>query len=345
MLKDQYIAPISQELPVGENIEYDERYQKLISLAQEKPEQQFGDLIIEAQSQDWEAVYDLASDILLKQSKDLTVMSYLCQSATYRFGLAGFLTGLEIIYENLKQYWDQIYPQLLDEDQDYDPEYRINALSILNANEGMIKAVRDAFLVKNGLSHENFKVKDIEHVLENSATSHESYPGGIERLGLDLQIAFEIPDAAINDLIKSIAVLKQIKQLFDERIQDAEIKFDRLEKFLMKFNDLIQHNEPVVQAQAAPEQSNQKVQVVQPTLNWANYSINSRQDVELLLEKIHVYFEKNEPSHPAPLFIRRIQRLINYNFYEIMRDISPDSLDRLETLVGQPFENNSNDYD
>jgi type VI secretion system protein ImpA len=75
--------------------------------------------------------------------------------------------------------------------------------------------------------------------------------------------------------------------------------------------------------------------------SWSNLEIKSRNDIDLLLEKIYLYFEKNEPSHPAPLFIRRIQRLMTYNFYEIMKDISPESLDQLLNLIGQPAENNS----
>ena len=338
-----YIEPISQDNPVGENIEYDEKYQKLVNLLQEKPEQQFGDLIIEAQGQDWETIHQLASDILLEKSKDLTIMAYFTQSAIYSYGLSGLLSGLEIIYQNLNMYWDDIYPRLYDEDQEYDPDYRINALSLFNAHDGILKALRSTFLIKNGLSHASFTVKDIENVLENSSTSHEIYPGGLERLSLDLHMAADLADSEINVLIKSMTVLEQIKQLFSKRISDAEIKFDHLEKFLQKFKALIKQAEIVNPIQTDTVTKSETIVAVQPAMNWANYPVSSRQDVELLLEKIYVYFEKNEPSHPAPLFIRRVQRLMNYNFYEIMRDISPDSLDRLETLVGQPFDNNSND--
>lgn len=31
---------------------------------------------------------------------------------------------------------------------------------------------------------------------------------------------------------------------------------------------------------------------------------------------------------------------MTYNFYEIMKDISPDSMDKLINLVGQPTEKN-----
>lgn len=45
-------------------------------------------------------------------------------------------------------------------------------------------------------------------------------------------------------------------------------------------------------------------------------------------------FEEFEPSHPAPLFIRRIQRLMNMDFYDIIKDMTPNSLDTLDILIG-----------
>jgi type VI secretion system protein ImpA len=45
--------------------------------------------------------------------------------------------------------------------------------------------------------------------------------------------------------------------------------------------------------------------------------------------------ERHEPSNPAPLFIRRAQRLIQMNFVEIVKDLMPDSLGQLEKLAGE----------
>jgi len=46
------------------------------------------------------------------------------------------------------------------------------------------------------------------------------------------------------------------------------------------------------------------------------------------------FLEHTEPSNPAPLFIRRAQRLIKKSFLEIVRDLMPDSLSQLEKLAG-----------
>ena len=342
---EDYIKEISPESVAGMNIEYDEDYQKLLTLIQQKPEQQFGDLIIEAQGPDWESIYNLCSHILLYKSKDLSVMSYFTQSAVVRYGLPGLAKGLVLIAENLKIYWDDIYPQLNDDDGAFDPDYRINALSLFYSHEGLIKELRDAFLIKNGLSQTKFKLRDIEGTLENRSDCIDKYPGGLERLHIDLQIALDSQLPELIALQQSLDAILTIKQIFADRLQITALKFDVLEQLLSKIIKNLNAGSEVYRIQSKSNAiDTQQDEMMQHNpaelLNWSNYQINSRQDVELLLEKIFIYFEKNEPSHPAPLLIRRIQRLMNLNFYDIVKDISPDSLARLETLVGQPMDHN-----
>jgi type VI secretion system protein ImpA len=62
--------------------------------------------------------------------------------------------------------------------------------------------------------------------------------------------------------------------------------------------------------------------------------IRSRDDAVRMLELVCNYLERHEPSNPAPLFIRRAQRLIKKSFMEIVRDLMPDSLSQLEKLAG-----------
>jgi type VI secretion system protein ImpA len=62
--------------------------------------------------------------------------------------------------------------------------------------------------------------------------------------------------------------------------------------------------------------------------------IRSRDDAVQMLELVCNYLERHEPSNPAPLFIRRAQRLIKKSFLEIVRDLMPDSLSQLEKLAG-----------
>jgi type VI secretion system protein ImpA len=63
-------------------------------------------------------------------------------------------------------------------------------------------------------------------------------------------------------------------------------------------------------------------------------AIASREDAIRALDRVCEWMDRNEPSHPAPLLIRRAKRLISKNFIEIIRDLAPDGLSQVEKLAG-----------
>ncbi len=66
--------------------------------------------------------------------------------------------------------------------------------------------------------------------------------------------------------------------------------------------------------------------------------IRTREDAVRMLDRVCSYLERQEPSNPAPLFIRRAQRLMTKSFLEIVKDLMPDSLSNLEKLAGEAVE-------
>jgi len=70
------------------------------------------------------------------------------------------------------------------------------------------------------------------------------------------------------------------------------------------------------------------------TTNRQSGAINSREDVNRVLERVCEWIERNEPTNPAPLLIRRAQRLMSKNFIDIIRDLTPDGVREIEKLAG-----------
>jgi type VI secretion system protein ImpA len=62
--------------------------------------------------------------------------------------------------------------------------------------------------------------------------------------------------------------------------------------------------------------------------------IRSREDVVRILEKACDYFQRNEPSSPVPMLLRRAQRLLSKDFLEIVRDLAPSGVQEVEKLRG-----------
>ena len=63
-------------------------------------------------------------------------------------------------------------------------------------------------------------------------------------------------------------------------------------------------------------------------------AIGSREDAVRVLGAVCEWIERQEPSNPAPLLIRRAQRLMSKSFVDLVRDLAPEGLTQLERLVG-----------
>ena len=54
-------------------------------------------------------------------------------------------------------------------------------------------------------------------------------------------------------------------------------------------------------------------------------NLSDRSDVSQMLAHIITYFRTYEPSHPAPIFLNRVQRMLGANFEELMGELYPDA--------------------
>jgi type VI secretion system protein ImpA len=63
--------------------------------------------------------------------------------------------------------------------------------------------------------------------------------------------------------------------------------------------------------------------------------ISSRDDVLKMLDKICAYYARHEPSSPLPLLLKRCRRLVPMSFKEIVGDLAPDALAKVELITGK----------
>jgi type VI secretion system protein ImpA len=63
-------------------------------------------------------------------------------------------------------------------------------------------------------------------------------------------------------------------------------------------------------------------------------AIRTRDDVVKMLDKLCEYFDRNEPSSPVPILLRRAKRLINKSFLDIVRDMASNGVSQVEVLRG-----------
>ena len=343
-----YEMPISANEPTGSDIEYDSRFLELQRLAEGTPEQQYGDVIIESKEPEWGALEKLCNQ-LLAESKDVRLFAYNILILTARYGVIGFEAGCHALAINLNNYWQDIYPHLVDEDGDEDFYYRINALSLLVSSQGVVKYLGNAKILTNGINHQSISLKDACLLLQDD--NKANYVGGRDRLLLDIKVGFDGNKPELLALKNAMNYLEQIESIYNNQLPAEHLpNFDDIKKYIKAVLSVANYQENVIHShenESSEEGADVMMEVMMP-LNtmtsddtWRKANITNRKDVELVLEKVCLYFEEFEPSHPGPLFIRRIQRLMNMNFYDIIKDISPTSLDNLEVLIGHTADDES----
>jgi len=347
-------SPVEGPLPCGEDLEYDPDFMALQQATTGKREQQFGSTIIPAEPPDWARVERIAKQ-LCQRTLDLRVLVPLTLAWTESRGLPGYVDGLRVVDGVLQKFWNDVHPRVVDDGFE-DPLPRMNALAALAEAEGLGRSVRDARLLEDaGVS---MSLRQVEALLDSSKADQIDYPGGIGRLREVARRAQEKSAPPVLALHAALELLQRIRETSERALgQSWAPDFSRLERSLRTVVQLLPE-----QAQQAPADASEPAQgadAAQPasqgqgTAGAANgatgqrlagikdIEISNRDDVQVLLEKACQYMERTEPSHPAPMLIRRAQRLLDLNFFQIIEELVPEGLQKIESLAGRPLGNSA----
>lgn len=331
---DEFLAPVSAEQPCGENLEYDADFQAMEQAMQGKAEQQFGDTIIPAEPADWTTVEKLAAG-LLSRTKDLRVMLALTQAWTKRRGLSGYADGLLLVQQALSLYWQPIYP-LLEEYGETDPFYRINALAGLSDKSALTSALRNAVLLRS--NGDELLLRDAQALLDGSKTECADYPGGRSRLIDELARGGQ---PGIDAILAIHQRLQTIREILSDCLGESGVpEMEQLQKTVGIVAGACQITDISSFHASREESAGSEHQAIPDALapsavDWRCAQISSRAEAQQMLEKVKQYFAQHEPSHPAPLMIERVQRLIELDFMDIIRDLAPDGVHQLENIFGR----------
>ncbi|MGU7768706.1 type VI secretion system protein TssA [Burkholderia sp. MR1-5-21] len=347
-LIERLLARVAPDAPCGANLEYDADFLLLRERATPRAEQQYGDTVIPAEAPDWAAVGQRAL-ALAERTKDLRVAAHLARSWTELRGLPGHADGLALVAGLLERWWDDVHPRL-DADGDMEPGPRINALAEIAGAHDCARAARRQPLLDGGPS-----VRDAERILDGRDDAATRYPGGRDRLIADLAHARDTGQPPLRAALAVLDALDAIRAQVSTKLgaewapetSDFEkalrrIVHDTLPPAALHANADADGAPATAAFAATAADSATPGAAPAATLPdgraWRDAEVTSRDDVRIGLEKFCRYFEQHEPSHPAPLLMRRAQRLLALDFYEIMRDLAPESLPKLDLLSGERSE-------
>ena len=338
---DSLLAPLQDDAPCGADLEYDPAFLALEAAGAGKPEQQFGDTIIPAEEPDWHAVQEQAL-ALARRTRDLRIAVWLVRAGARLQGLGAAVDGLALIRGLLEQQWAHVHPQLDASDHD-DPTMRLNALQPLTSVMAGIADLRAASLTGQ---RGGPRVRDVELALGNADPMGDESVPSPEGLMAGLASQAANDPAFATRLHDALPTVQGIVAAIEAPLGTGQGP---------DFSPLLRLFKPL--AAAAGQLQGQGVDAPAadvaagaPAGGVAGFggaavgavaapgTIASRDDAVRALQRVCDWIERHEPSNPAPLLIRRAQRLMSKSFLEIMRDLNPEGVHEIEKLAGTTSE-------
>ena len=313
--------------------------------------------LVGAEEPNWRKVAEQATELLGK-TKDLRVAAWLTRAELANRGLPGLADGLKLIATLLETFWESMYP-MLDRDEGDDPIERMNVLANLSpdaaqsygsaSTEALLRTLRGTVIVE---SREvgRFTVRDLEYALGRmQPPAGQTAPSP----GL-LAAAWKTGEAEANQqrrdgiAIGTAAIQAIVRQFSDRSGQRPNL--DLLQNTFRRVGEFYAEQDAATAAETADAAGDEQGADgdVGTSSGAAGKTprtggLASRADAVRILQQVAVFLRKSEPSSPAPMFVDRAIKLLQMDFNAIVKELMPDSRDRIEMLGGISLEDPESD--
>ena len=321
------LAAAAESPPGGPDLEYDPRFLALDEEARGKPEQVSGETVIAAVEPDWPKVRDQA-EALLRLSKDLRIAMHLVRALTRLDNIGGFVVGISFVSDLLERYWADLHPRLDAEDNN-DPTLRLNALAPLEPPQGpgaaetLLRDLREAAVVPPSAQG---KVALRDLLIADGKLPGATGGQAVAAIEAMLREAVDRDPSCAAVPAQAIAAVQRLRALVTEHVgselaPDVGSIVEMLKPAAQRLARLAGLGEPSADGRAAGPAG-------------LGGEIRGREDVNRAIDAICAFMERTEPANPAPLLLRRAQRLLNKSFVELIADLAPDSVVQVKLIAG-----------
>ncbi|MEK6235317.1 MAG: type VI secretion system protein TssA, partial [Planctomycetales bacterium] len=310
---EKYLQPISEELPCGENLEYEPAFQEMEEASKGKEAGGIVEAGQEAEPPEWKEV-KAKSLGLLETTRDLRPAVYLARSVLNLDGWRDFADALAMIQGFLEKFWDQVWPELDHDDPSDLAGFRVYALQELCGAEATLYWVERTPLIRSRMvgqfSLRDVKIANGDVEAPSSMDSPPTTPA-IEAAFRDEEIETETIQGtleAINDAIEhtkgiEAGVTAHIDATMSVRLTDL-VKM--LEECAAYIQERLQERVPIEEegGESGEGGSGSGSGSGPGGGDALSGRINSRTDVLKALDMVNDYYTRHEPSSPLALVVR-----------------------------------------
>lgn len=243
-LPDNILQPVAGDNPCGADLRYQPVYDQIKEARREDDDADQGVWQRARKMADWAQVVKLASNAIAKQSKDLQLAAWLTEGLVYREGIPGLREGLQLTYDLLDQFWDNLYPEL----EDGDSEMRSVPLAYIVSKVDI--ALRKSPLTAEGVSW--YQYKDSLTIPNESEAGEDSEKG---RRRSEAEEAGKLTPEEVDDALKRTPVahfdeteadlgaaseiLQQLDQICDEKFGEYAPGYGPLKECLEQLQNTV----------------------------------------------------------------------------------------------------------
>lgn len=314
---DEFVAPVSEEAPAGDDLCYDPERQDI--------EQAFDAASVSAEAAaeiDWRETIRLIEG-QSRRTKDLWLAVYMARAGTRTGALETVEKGCMALAGLLDRYWTTVHPTI----EDYGLQGRMGACESLTRFAEFQGPLQRVILIEHPRLG-SYSAGDFAR-FEREGDGAEGY--GMFRAALADTSAETLQDVVVR-LDGIVAALSRVDEILTGHAADAGITGPN---FAATFDALAAIRRSVVPYVALPETDG-----VDPgDAQNAGESrrpvdrIDNRDDVIRALIAIGDYYERREPSSPIPIALRRVRSWVSLDFISILKDIAPNSINDVGSVL------------
>ena len=343
---EELLAPIPGDNPSGADVTFEQVYEDIKEARrQDDATLSQGDWKSELKVAQWPKARDLCIDVLWHKSKDLQVAAWLAEALGQLYGFAGLTDGFTTLERLLANFWDTLYPEAENGDND------LRAARIAWINKNLPLQIR--FIPLTGDKKCGWvkwqESRDVDNIArQNPEAAKAALDEGKINGELFAKAVINTPAAFYQELLPQIEecrnALAALSKRVDERfgadapsLRDVQTAIEDCLKLVTRFagekgllNDAA--------ASAAGEASAATADAITGAARSAGPAgpISSRSDALRRLTEVAEYFRKTEPHSPVAYLADRAARWGNMTLDQWLQEMvkDPTMLAGLREVLG-----------
>ncbi len=347
---DKLLKPVTDDNPVGIHLRYEGEYDQIEEYRKEDdPNLPQGVWETELETADWKGVFDLATEALIKKSKDLQLAAWLLESLIHIGGFPGVVEGITLIYKLCITYWENIHPQI----EDNDIEFRTSPFLWINSVLAERLKILQITQPDDDDCHsftflEWEKTIHIETLAKQSASARKQldeeriYTKSVFKKSAALTQVdyFKQVYSSIDDALKTTS---ELSLFLDEKCGDSSPSLEQFKKTLesikVQINLLIRKQTKNSAGDKDQENTGGKgiTRAGINTLQFdSGHQIKSREEAFLFLAEIAEYLTEIDPHSPVPYLVKRAVSWGTMSLSELLTELLKDgqNLQQVYSLLG-----------